>query len=52
PFYRIERSRNPETGGVGLGLAIARDTVRRHGGEISLGTSEMGGLLATVRLPL
>lgn len=52
PFYRIERSRNPETGGVGLGLAIARDTVRRHGGEISLGESELGGLLATVRLPV
>ena len=52
PFYRIERSRNPETGGVGLGLAIARDTVRGHGGDVVLGESELGGLLATVRLPV
>ena len=39
PFYRLEDSRNPETGGVGLGLSIARDIIRGHGGEIFLGNS-------------
>ena len=52
PFYRIDQSRNPETGGTGLGLSIARDIVRAHGGEIVLGDSPLGGLRATVRLPL
>lgn len=51
PFYRLEGSRNAATGGVGLGLAIARDLVRAHGGDIRLQDSEMGGLKATVRLP-
>ena len=37
PFYRLDASRNPATGGVGLGLTIARDFVRGHGGEITLG---------------
>ncbi|MDJ0942719.1 MAG: ATP-binding protein [Kiloniellales bacterium] len=52
PFYRREASRNPTTGGVGLGLTIARDVVRSHGGELSLGDSELGGLRAYVRLPV
>ncbi len=51
-FHRLDASRNPETGGVGLGLTIARDVVRSHGGEVVLGTSPAGGLRALVRLPL
>ncbi|MEO5374162.1 MAG: ATP-binding protein [Alphaproteobacteria bacterium] len=51
-FYRVEGSRNPATGGVGLGLTIARDLARSHGGEILLEDSPMGGLRARVRLPL
>jgi two-component system, OmpR family, osmolarity sensor histidine kinase EnvZ len=52
PFYRLENSRNPETGGVGLGLSIARDVIRGHGGDISLGKSPAGGLRARLTLPL
>lgn len=52
PFFRMEKSRNPGTGGVGLGLAIALDVVRGHGGEISLDESPMGGLRALMRLPI
>jgi two-component system osmolarity sensor histidine kinase EnvZ len=52
PFFRAEGSRNPETGGVGLGLTIARDLVRGHGGEIVLGDSPLGGLRVKIRLPV
>jgi len=52
PFTRLEESRNPKTGGVGLGLTIARDIVRSMGGEISLGDSPAGGLRAALRIPL
>lgn len=52
PFYRIEDSRNPETGGVGLGLTIARDVIRGHGGDILLGDSPAGGLRARLVLPI
>jgi two-component system osmolarity sensor histidine kinase EnvZ len=52
PFTRLESSRNPQTGGVGLGLTIARDVVRSHGGDITLEDSPLGGLRARVRLPL
>ncbi len=52
PFARKERSRNRETGGVGLGLAIARAIARDHGGEISLGPRTGGGMEAVVTLPL
>ncbi len=52
PFFRIDSSRNPDTGGVGLGLTIARDVVRNHGGDLTLGTSAWGGLRATARLPI
>jgi len=52
PFYRIEGSRNPGTGGVGLGLTIARDVIRGHGGDIGLSDSPNGGLRASVRIPL
>jgi two-component system osmolarity sensor histidine kinase EnvZ len=51
-FYRLDASRNLETGGVGLGLTIANDVVRGHGGEIVLGESPAAGLRATVRLPV
>jgi two-component system osmolarity sensor histidine kinase EnvZ len=52
PFFRLDSSRNPETGGAGLGLAIARDVVRGHGGDITLEDSPMGGLRAVIRLPV
>ena len=50
-FSRLDESRNQNTKGVGLGLAIARDVARGHGGEITLDRSPMGGLRAIVRLP-
>ncbi len=52
PFYRIDQARNQDHGHSGLGLAIARDIVKGHGGEIELGSSVLGGLQATMRLPL
>lgn len=52
PFFRLERSRNLATGGVGLGLTIARDIVRGHGGDVLLEDSPLGGLRARIRLPL
>ena len=51
-FFRLDASRNLETGGVGLGLTIAGDVVHGHGGNIILGESPAGGLRATVRLPV
>jgi two-component system osmolarity sensor histidine kinase EnvZ len=51
-FHRLEPSRNPKTGGIGLGLTIARDIVRGMGGDITLGSAPLGGLRATVRIPL
>lgn len=51
-FYRIEGSRNKETGGVGLGLAIAKDIITSHGGKIELSDSDMGGLRALITIPL
>jgi two-component system osmolarity sensor histidine kinase EnvZ len=51
PFYRLEASRNPSTGGVGLGLTIARDIVLGHGGDIELTEAPEGGLRVLVRLP-
>lgn len=50
PFYRIDRSRNKRTGGVGLGLATARSIARAHGGDIVLANRSGGGLRVTVRL--
>ena len=44
PFVRLEQSRNKDTGGVGLGLAIARSIVRSHGGDILLQNRPAGGL--------
>ena len=60
PFVRLEDSRSRETGGIGLGMAIARSIIRSHGGDIILANRESdaqgdpsgtGGLRATVRLP-
>lgn len=51
PFYRVEPSRNRETGGFGLGLTIARGAIRAHGGDIELANRPEGGLQATVILP-
>lgn len=50
PFFRMEHSRNRETGGLGLGLSIARTIVRRHGGDIVL-FNQPGGLRASISLP-
>ncbi len=52
PFVRLDEARNVDSGGTGLGLAIARDVARAHGGDIILGESPLGGLRATVRLPV
>jgi two-component system, OmpR family, osmolarity sensor histidine kinase EnvZ len=52
PFFRLDESRNSATGGTGLGLTIARDVIRRHGGDVTLEDSPIGGLRARVRLPL
>jgi two-component system osmolarity sensor histidine kinase EnvZ len=52
PFSRLDQSRNVETGGVGLGLTIARDMAHAHGGDIALGNSPLGGLRARIRLPV
>ena len=51
PFSRLDASRNQNRQGVGLGLAIARDLARSHGGDVVLGKSDMGGLRAELRLP-
>jgi signal transduction histidine kinase len=52
PFYRVEESRSRETGGVGLGLAIAASAVQAHGGELTLLNRPEGGLRARVSLPV
>jgi len=52
PFSRLDTARNQNIEGVGLGLAIARDIAQSHGGRLTLGESEMGGLRATLRLPV
>jgi two-component system osmolarity sensor histidine kinase EnvZ len=52
PFRRLDQGRNLARGGVGLGLAIARDIARGHGGDVRLGDSPMGGLRATIRIPV
>ena len=52
PFHRLDEGRNLQSGGSGLGLAIARDIARAHGGDIVLDKSALGGLKATIRLPV
>jgi len=51
PFFRLESSRNQATGGIGLGLTIARDIMLSHGGDLKLETSPQGGLRARLILP-
>lgn len=51
PFSRLDATRTKNTKGVGLGLAIARDVARSHGGDVVLSKSALGGLRATLRLP-
>ena len=52
PFVRLDEARNQDAGGTGLGLSIARDIARAHGGDITLGESPLGGLRASVRVPV
>jgi signal transduction histidine kinase len=53
PFTRLETSRSRETGGIGLGLPIARAILRAHGGDVSLsGRPDGGGLRVIVTVPL
>ncbi|MGD9867744.1 MAG: ATP-binding protein [Hyphomicrobiales bacterium] len=57
PFYRLDDARVRDTGpatgaGTGLGLSIARDIVRGHGGDITLTDSKLGGVRATIRIPV
>ncbi len=52
PFVRLDELRGQETGGIGLGLAIARSIVRGHGGDILLKNRPQGGLAATIQLPV
>ena len=51
PFFRLESSRNPETGGTGLGLSIARDIAQAHGGSLELRNRQPRGLEAVLTLP-
>jgi two-component system, OmpR family, osmolarity sensor histidine kinase EnvZ len=52
PFYRIDHARNQDSGSTGLGLAIARDIARIHGGDIALSRSSLGGLKAVLKVPV
>jgi len=52
PFYRVETSRNRETGGTGLGLSVVRSVVTAHGGEVLLKNRAEGGLRAVIRMPI
>ena len=52
PFLRLDDARNQDEGGTGLGLSIARDIAGVHGGDITLADSPLGGLRATVRIPV
>jgi two-component system OmpR family sensor kinase len=51
PFYRLDRSRDRNTGGFGLGLSIARKAVELHGGTLVAGASALGGARFTITLP-
>jgi len=52
PFYRLDHARNQDAGSTGLGLAIARDIARIHGGDIALSRSRLGGLKAVLKVPV
>ena len=51
PFYKIDKGRGETKSSVGLGLSIASDIIKSHGGNIELGKSRLGGLSAKVSLP-
>ncbi|HMM58964.1 MAG TPA: ATP-binding protein, partial [Candidatus Rifleibacterium sp.] len=51
PFYCLSEDRNPQKGGIGLGLAIAERAIRLHNGQITLSNRTEGGLTATISLP-
>ncbi len=51
PFFRLEGSRNRNSGGVGLGMTIAREAAQRQGGQLNLEETPGGGLTAVIRLP-
>jgi two-component system sensor histidine kinase BaeS len=51
-FFRVEASRNRQLGGAGLGLALSRQILAAHGGRLEFATSALGGLRATIVLPL
>jgi signal transduction histidine kinase len=51
PYYRVDKSRNRTTGGVGLGLTVAQAIIQGHGGEIVLENRTDGGLEARITLP-
>jgi signal transduction histidine kinase len=52
PYYRVDKSRNRTTGGVGLGLTVAQAIIQGHGGEIVLKNRTDGGLEARITLPM
>ena len=52
PFFTLDPSRNKLKGESGLGMTIARDIIRSHGGEIKLSESKFGGLRTIINLPL
>jgi len=52
PFFRGEKSRNRDTGGIGLGLASARAVARAHGGDVTIRNRDGGGISALVTLPV
>ena len=52
PFVRLDESRNQDSPGAGLGLSISREIARAHGGDVTLSRSPLGGLRASVRLPV
>ena len=52
PFYRVEDSRNRDTGGIGLGITIAADIINNHGGNFFLDKSPLGGLRTKIYLPI
>lgn len=51
-FYRLDASRNPQTGGLGLGLSIVQDIIHSHGGRVSLDDAPAGGLRVIIKLPI
>lgn len=52
PFYRLGPARDPDKGGVGLGLSVARTIAREHGGDVTLTNREGGGLSVRLELPI